>query len=56
MCHSMCVKMCLALIVRTQCCGVSPHAARCADEAEYPDPAMVLDDMYVSDNERCGAR
>ena len=25
-------------------------------ESEYPDPATVLDDMYVSDNERCVAR
>ena len=27
-----------------------------ADKSEYPDPATVLDDMYVTDNERCVAR
>ena len=32
------------------------EAVRFADESEYPDPATVLDDMYVSDNERCVAR
>ena len=31
-------------------------AVKFADESEYPDPATVLDDMYVSDNERCVAR
>ena len=31
-------------------------AVKFADEAPYPDPATVLDDMYVSDNERCVAR
>ena len=32
------------------------EAVKFADESEYPDPATVLDDMYVSDNERCVAR
>ena len=32
------------------------EAVRFADESEYPDPATALDDMYVSDNERCVAR
>lgn len=31
-------------------------AVHFADESEYPDPATVLDDMYVTDNERCVAR
>ena len=31
-------------------------AVKFADESPYPDPATVLDDMYVSDNERCVAR
>ena len=32
------------------------EAVKFADESEYPDPTTVLDDMYVSDNERCVAR
>ena len=32
------------------------EAVKFADESPYPDPATVLDDMYVSDNERCVAR
>ena len=32
------------------------EAVRFADASEYPDPATVLDDMYVTDNERCVAR
>ena len=32
------------------------EAVRFADESPYPDPATVLDDMYVTDNERCVAR
>ena len=32
------------------------EAVRFADESEYPDPSTVLQDMYVSDNERCVAR
>ena len=31
-------------------------AVKFADESPYPDPATVLDDMYVTDNERCVAR
>lgn len=31
-------------------------AVKFADESPYPDPADVLKDMYVSDNERCVAR
>ena len=31
-------------------------AVKFADESPYPDPADVLNDMYVSDNERCVAR
>ena len=32
------------------------EAVKFADESPYPDPATVLDDMYVTDNERCVAR
>ena len=32
------------------------EAVKFSDESPYPDPATVLDDMYVSDNERCVAR
>ena len=32
------------------------QAVRFADDSPYPDPATVLEDMYVSDNERCVAR
>ena len=32
------------------------EAVKFADESPYPDPASVLDDMYVTDNERCVAR
>lgn len=32
------------------------EAVSFADESPYPDPATVLDDMYVTDNERCVAR
>ena len=32
------------------------EAVKLADESEDPDPATGLDDMYVSDNERCVAR
>ena len=32
------------------------EAVKFADASEYPDPATVLDDMYVTDNERCVAR
>ena len=32
------------------------EAVKFADESPYPDPASVLDDMYVADNERCVAR
>ena len=32
------------------------EAVRFADESPYPDPATVLEDMYVSDNERCVVR
>ncbi len=31
-------------------------AVKFADESDYPDPVTVLDDMYMSDNERCVAR
>ena len=31
-------------------------AVKFADASPYPDPATVLDDMYVTDNERCVAR
>ena len=32
------------------------EAVKFADASPYPDPATVLDDMYVTDNERCVAR
>lgn len=32
------------------------EAVRFADEAPYPDPSEVTDDMYCTDNERCVAR
>lgn len=32
------------------------EAVKFAVESPYPDPSEVLDDMYVSDNERCVAR
>lgn len=32
------------------------EAVAFADKSEYPDPAIVLDDMYAMDNERCVAR
>lgn len=32
------------------------EAVRFADASKYPDPATVLDDMYVTDNERCVER
>lgn len=32
------------------------EAVKFAEESEYPDPSTVLEDMYVSDNERCVAR
>ena len=32
------------------------EAVKFADESPYPDPATVLEDMYVTDNERCVAR
>ena len=32
------------------------EAVRFADESPYPDVSTVLDDMYVTDNERCVAR
>lgn len=32
------------------------EAVRFADASPYPDPATVLEDMYVTDNERCVAR
>lgn len=32
------------------------EAVKFANESEYPDPATVLDDMYVTDNERCVER
>lgn len=32
------------------------EAVKFADRSEYPDPATVLEDMYVTDNERCVAR
>ena len=32
------------------------EAVKFADASPYPDRATVLDDMYVTDNERCVAR
>ncbi len=32
------------------------EAVKYADEAPYPDPSEVTDDMYTTDNERCVAR
>ena len=42
--------------IKSEVIAEMDEAVRFADESEYPDPATVLDDMYVTDNERCVAR
>lgn len=42
--------------IKAEAAAEMDAAVKFADESEYPDPATVLDDMYVTDNERCVAR
>ncbi len=42
--------------IKAQAQAEMDEAVRFADEAAYPDPSEVTDDMYSSDNERCVAR
>ncbi len=42
--------------IKAECKAEMDEAVKYADESPYPDVATVLDDMYVTDNERCVAR
>lgn len=42
--------------IRNEAQAEMDEAVKFADESPYPDTSTVLEDMYVSDNERCVAR